>query len=270
MGLDNTKQVGALWKRPNRGYNVFLNNRKYLALPPLKNEGTVEFIIWRRKSNADSSASFLENYSRVGSIVKSTENILLMKINEDKFEIIENKEKTSNYGPDLVVLSLEYDKEGYDKYGYDIDGFDREGYDRLGYDGADLINKDTNREGYDKEGYNNWGYNREGYDKGGYDRFGYNIVGISKDTGTIYNREGYDKKGYNREGYDKEGYDRRGFNVNGIHRYTGTPYSIDGFDREGYDRLGYDRGGFDEKDTTKTDMTEKDTIRKAMIVEDLM
>ena len=39
MGLDNTKQVGALWKRPNRGYNVFLNNRKYLALPP-ENEGT--------------------------------------------------------------------------------------------------------------------------------------------------------------------------------------------------------------------------------------
>lgn len=186
MGLDNTKQVGALWKRPNRGYNVFLNNRKYLALPPLKNEGTVEFIIWRRKSNADSSASFLENYSRVGSIVKSTENILLMKINEDKFEIIENKEKTSNYGPDLVVLSLEYDKEGYDKYGYDIDGFDREGYDRLGYD----------RGGFDREGYDKDGYNKYGPGWGEYDRWGFNEKGIHKLTGTKYNPVGKTKWDY--------------------------------------------------------------------------
>ena len=90
----------------------------------------------------------------------------------------------------------------------------------LGTTGADLINKDT-REGYDKEGYNN-GVTTEKDTIRRLRSIRINIVGISKDTGTIYNREGYDKKGYNREGYDKEGYDRRGFNVNGIHRYTGT------------------------------------------------
>ena len=53
-----------------------------------------------------------------------------------------------------------------------------------------------------------------------------------------------------------------GFNVNGIHRYTGTPYSIDGFDREGYDNLGTTKTDMTEG-YIKTDMTEKDTIRKA-------
>ncbi len=174
----SAKQVGTLWKRPKGGYNISLYNSKYLALPPLKNEEKAEFIVWKRNDNARPNGAFLENYSKVGYIIKPKYNLLMLKINNGIYEVLENREKTSNYLPEFFLAISSFNEEGYDKEGYNRYGFDRRG-----------IHKDT------LTLYNLKGYDKNGYDKDGYDRDGFDLGGIHRDTGTNYNRQGYDKEG---------------------------------------------------------------------------
>lgn len=163
MVLFSTKQVGQLWKRPNGGYNISFDNLDHIAIfpklneeqVPKLNEELVESIVWPKKQNANFSAEVYENNTKVGSIQMVGEKLLVLKLNDNIYHVIQNDEKDFNNGPDyLVILNNKYDKYGFDRLGinretgtpFNKDGFSRQHYEKTGLTKRRLFSKYQNNE----------------------------------------------------------------------------------------------------------------------------